>query len=193
LESYQTSYPEEVLWREQMLAFLSEEPNCFERHHLTGHFTASAWLLDKTGTKALLMHHAKLDMWLNLGGHCDGDDDVLRVAIKEAQEESGIQGISALSSDIFDLSIHAIPPFREVPAHVHYDVRFLLQVTTDEAVQQNAESKALRWVGNDKLTLPPLDPDTLRLFDKWQAFLLRYANGKCQNTSTLSRSQSRTV
>jgi 8-oxo-dGTP pyrophosphatase MutT (NUDIX family) len=116
------------------------------------------------------MHHAKLDKWMQLGGHCDGDSDVLRVAIKETQEESGINNIIALSDEIFDIDIHLIPDTPREPAHLHFDVRFLLQVHPDsyETIIQNEESKALAWFGrNDKF--PTNSRSVVRMFEKWVA------------------------
>lgn len=86
----------------------------------------------------LFLHHTKLDTWFQLDEHCDGDSDVLAVTIKEAQEESGIMGIEPVQGKIFDINIHCIPENKRDKAHDHYDVRFLLQVTSDEQLVQNA-------------------------------------------------------
>jgi len=158
---------QEVTFKRDMIAFVQAHPECFERSLLHGHVTASAWLVNKEGTHVLLMHHAKLDTWLQLGGHCDGDSDVLRVAIKEAQEESGIMHIVPVSEDIFDIDVHRIPANSREPEHDHYDVRFLLQVMSDESVMINKESKALRWVGKNIDELPTGRPAIIRMFTKW--------------------------
>ncbi len=150
-----------------MLSFLDLYPNCFNRELSIGHFTASAWLINKQGTHALLMHHAKLGQWFQLGGHCDGNSNTLEVAIKEAQEESGIQQIEAVSPQIFDIDIHLIPANKKDPAHFHYDVRFLLQVTSDEQVVQNRESNELRWISKDPSDLPTSSPSLCRMHEKW--------------------------
>jgi 8-oxo-dGTP pyrophosphatase MutT (NUDIX family) len=169
LENYQPVDPNEIEARARMLGFVKTNPNCFDRELLQGHITASAWLLNKDQTKALLLHHAKLNVWCQLGGHCDGDSNVLQVAIKEAQEESGINGIEPLSTDIFDIDIHAIPEYNNIPAHYHYDVRFLLQVQSDEKVIGNNESKDIRWFALDS-QLPTNAESIHRMFRKWQAF-----------------------
>jgi 8-oxo-dGTP pyrophosphatase MutT (NUDIX family) len=158
---------QEVLFKKDMLAFIAQHPNCFERSLDIGHITASAWLLSKDHSTALLMHHTKLDRWFQLGGHCDGDPDVLRVAIKEAQEESGIQDITPVSPAIFDIDIHLIPANKREKEHYHYDVRFLLQVASDEQVVQSNESKELRWIGKNSAELPTDNPAVVRLFNKW--------------------------
>ena len=166
LEKYSPEIQEELAFKEQMLKFLHEKSDAFHRSCLEGHFTASALLLNKDMSKALLMHHTKLDKWFQLGGHCDGDSNVLAVALKEAQEESGIVKIEPVYRDIFDIDIHKIPKFNKDPEHLHFDIRFLLKVTSDETVIQNKESKELKWFGKDE-TIPTDNPSVLRLFNKW--------------------------
>jgi 8-oxo-dGTP pyrophosphatase MutT (NUDIX family) len=167
LNAYNPVAPEEQRCKKQMLEFIQAHENCFERTLSVGHMTASVWLLSNDKTKALLMHHTKLDKWLQLGGHCDGDPDVLAVAIKEAQEESGIQAISPVSKSIFDIDIHWFPAMNENPAHYHYDVRFLLYVTSQEPITQNHEAKELRWIGKNRNELPTKNRTIVRMFDKW--------------------------
>ena len=167
LENYFPDDPQEIIFKKQILNFINQYPNCFERSLEIGHVTASAWLVNRNGTEALLMHHRKLDNWFQLGGHCDGNPDVLSVAIKEAQEESGIENISALSNNIFDIDIHLIPANTKEKEHYHYDIRFLLQVTSDEKVIQNSESKELRWISKDFSKMPTNNPSVVRMFNKW--------------------------
>lgn len=167
LQRHQPTDTTEQECKKQMLEFVTEHANCFERSLEQGHITASAWLVNKDDSQALLMHHAKLDAWFQLGGHCDGDPNVLAVAIKEAQEESGINNIVPAQQAIFDIDIHLIPAYKDIPAHYHYDVRFLLRVVSDEQVIQNSESKELRWVAKDRQALPTDSPSVVRMFTKW--------------------------
>ena len=136
--------------------FVNEEPQCFQRSLLIGHVTGSAWVINESGTRALLLHHAKLNRWLQPGGHCDGDANVLQVALREAQEESGLLSLQAVSSDIFDVDVHWIPQRGAeqtfVPGHWHYDVRFLLRASENEPLQINHEAKAWRWVDLNEIT-----------------------------------------
>ena len=92
----------------------------------------------------LLTHHRKLDRWLQLGGHADGDVDLGRVALREAEEESGLADL-AVEPEIFDLDRHWIPARAEVPGHWHYDVRFVVRATGSEDFVVSAESHALAW------------------------------------------------
>ncbi len=166
LQQYKPT-PEEQDYKSRMLVFLNKHSDAFERSLQIGHFTASAWLLSVDGSQALLMHHAKLNLWVQLGGHADGDTDLLAVAIKEAQEESGIMGIEPISPEIFDIDIHAIPTNSKEAAHEHFDVRFLLRVTSNEHLIANKESKELRWIGKDAAELPTNQRSVVRLFEKW--------------------------
>jgi len=167
LEEYFPIANEELLCKEQMIDFVKKYNNCFDRSLSIGHVTASAWLLNNDKSMALLMHHAKLDKWIQLGGHCDGNPDVLAVAIKEAQEESGIQNISPINKKIFDIDIHLFPATSQNKGHYHYDVRFLLQATGKEFIVQNHESKELRWISKDISKLPTTSRSIVRMFDKW--------------------------
>ena len=165
LNAYNPS-EQEIQFKREVIEFINNNPNCFERSLEIGHITGSAWLINKKGTHALLMHHAKLDRWVQLGGHCDGNADVLAVAIKEAQEESGIMNIMPMSSAIFDIDIHLIPENPKENAHYHYDVRFLLKVASDEEIVKNSESKELRWIAKGD-QLPTSSPSVVRMHKKW--------------------------
>ncbi len=169
LDNYVPMTEEETATQQRVIEFVQAQENCFERSLEIGHITGSAWLLNKEGSHALLMHHTKLDRWFQLGGHCDGESNVLAVALKEAQEESGISDIAAVSFEIFDIDVHTIPEHKDIKAHEHYDIRFLLQVQSDELVVQNKESKELRWIAKtSKLTdLPTQEASVLRMFEKW--------------------------
>jgi len=144
---------------QRMLQFVLSTPNCFERSHAAGHITGSAWLLNPAGDKVLLTLHRKLCKWLQPGGHADGDFDILRVSLREAEEESGIAGIVPVSGDIYDVDIHSIPARPGEPQHLHYDVRYLLRAPHENFVV-SAESLCLAWVRFEELaTLSPA-PDT---------------------------------
>lgn len=169
LQHYHPTDPGEQLSKQRMLQFLETHHDCFERACVSGHFTASSWLLNKDGSQALLLLHGKLNIWLQAGGHCDGDPNMLRVAIKEAQEESGIIDIKPVSESIFDIDVHLIPPHGPDPEHYHYDVRFLLQVQSDEPLICSPESQALQWFGKDKTQLPNKNQSIMRMFEKWIA------------------------
>lgn len=154
LIDYTPDCSEEQVYKEKMIELLKASDTCFLRSCRVGHFTASAFLLNKNKSHVLMMHHTKLDKWMQLGGHCDGDTDVHAVAIKEAQEESGIDQIKLLSEAIFDIDIHLIPSNSKDEAHYHFDIRFILHAYENDNFVQNRESKELRWIPvNAKETL----------------------------------------
>lgn len=125
--------------------FLGDDPEAFERSNPVGHFTGSALVVDPNAGKILLTHHAKMMKWQQLGGHCDGIRDPFFVAWKEAYEESGLKLILPASPEIFDLSLHTIPSYREVPGHLHYDVRYLFFADSADGFVKSDESLDLAW------------------------------------------------
>jgi 8-oxo-dGTP pyrophosphatase MutT (NUDIX family) len=152
LKNHQPFNQEETQFKQQMTEFINLNTDCFERSLLIGHITGSAWIVDKSRQFTLLTHHRKLNKWFQTGGHCDGDSDVLNVAIKEAMEETGLTDIQAISLSIFDIDIHQIPERKGVPQHLHYDVRFLLEADINEPLIISSESSDLTWVEISKVS-----------------------------------------
>lgn len=132
--------------RDRIAAFVEANADCFERSLLQGHVTGSAWIVDPSRSQCLLTHHRKLERWLQLGGHADGQADILEVAMREAREESGLASLVPVATEIFDCDVHSIPARKTEPQHWHYDVRFLLEADPDEALVISEESKELAWV-----------------------------------------------
>ncbi|MDT8410670.1 MAG: NUDIX hydrolase, partial [Wenzhouxiangellaceae bacterium] len=131
-----------------------------------GHITGSAWLVDPSGSEVLLTHHRKLDRWLQLGGHSDGDPDTAAVALREAGEESGL-AVELLSPDILDIDIHEIPARKDDPAHFHFDVRYVVASTSGRDYQVSAESNNLAWVAIEAVESLTREPSILRMARKW--------------------------
>jgi RimJ/RimL family protein N-acetyltransferase/8-oxo-dGTP pyrophosphatase MutT (NUDIX family) len=147
--------------------FAQAHPDACERAQQAGHFTGSAWLVSADGRRALLMHHRKLDRWLQPGGHADGDPDLAAVALREAGEETGLTGL-VVEPAVFDLDRHAIPARGAEPAHWHHDVRFVVRATDNEAFVLNEESHALAWREvTDIAADASLDSSLRRLAARW--------------------------
>jgi len=143
--------------------------DCCERTLKIGHFTGSAWLVSADGQRALLTHHRKLNRWLQLGGHADGEGDLAAVALREAQEESGLPGLS-VEGEVFDLDRHFIPERGVEPWHWHYDVRFVVRASDDEGFTVNEESHDLAWRRIDEIAADPQADESLRrMARKWLA------------------------
>lgn len=168
LRSYRRRYPDEADVVDRFEKLLQAYPDCFRRDCWAGHITGSAWLVDAHGDEVLLTHHRKLDIWVQLGGHSDGDPDTPEVARREAEEESGLI-VEALSSEIFDLDIHAIPARRNDPEHLHFDVRFAFVTTSGRDYRVSDESHDLAWVKVDELDRFSREQSMLRMARKWLA------------------------
>ena len=125
-------------------SFVHEHADCARRELQIGHLTGSAWLVSADGERILLTHHRKLNRWLQLGGHADGDTDLAAVALREAEEESGLIDLS-VEPEIFDLDRHWIPERGHEPGHWHYDMRFVVRANGSEAFAISEESLALAW------------------------------------------------
>jgi 8-oxo-dGTP pyrophosphatase MutT (NUDIX family) len=169
LENYHTDNPEEMGFKPRMLDLLARYPDCFERSCIPpGHFTGSCLVLGYKGEKTLMTHHQILDRWLQLGGHADGNPDILDVALREGEEESGLTGIRALLPGIFNIDIHDIPanPKKGEAAHQHYDVQFLLY-TPQEEFTVSTESRDLQWLTYETAISRAVDPGLKRLLGKW--------------------------
>jgi 8-oxo-dGTP pyrophosphatase MutT (NUDIX family) len=172
LEKYKNLYPDEANLAEDFLMFLNaKNEDSFCRTNLTRHFTASVWLISPDGNEALLTHHRKLNRWLQLGGHCDGNSDVLASALREAREESGIEDIQPIGNEIFDLDKHFIPSRTTEPEHFHYDIRFLVRAATKEFLVSD-ESNHLKWFHHsDHFFQSPEAQDLRRMHARWKKFL----------------------
>jgi 8-oxo-dGTP pyrophosphatase MutT (NUDIX family) len=167
LRDYAGRWPAEALRVEDFLALLADRADPFVRERIAGHFTASAWLVDRGGRRILLTHHRKLGLWLQLGGHADGDRDLARTALREAEEESGLSGLRVVPG-IFDLDRHRIPEHKNVPAHWHYDVRYIVQAGDDEDFVVSDESHALAWRDVESLAVDEMaDASLRRMAAKW--------------------------
>jgi 8-oxo-dGTP pyrophosphatase MutT (NUDIX family) len=169
LKDYAFRHPQEEEVLTSFTAFVSNEPECFKRELAQGHITGSAWVVSRDGSEVLLTHHRKLDRWLQLGGHADGDTDVLSVAFKEAEEESGLSGFTHLGAGIFDIDVHRIPERKGEPEHFHYDVRYVLRADGPTDYVVSDESHDLRWVKLDEVETLTREVSMMRMVAKWKS------------------------
>jgi 8-oxo-dGTP pyrophosphatase MutT (NUDIX family) len=148
-------------------SFLETYDDGFVRSNTFGHFTGSAWLVSADGERVLLTHHRKLGRWLQLGGHADGDSDLARVALREAEEESGLSDL-VVEGDIFDLDRHWIPDRNGEPGHWHYDVRYVVRATGKENFTVSEESLELAWKDIAPIASDPnADESMRRMAQRW--------------------------
>ncbi len=169
LRRYCDQWQGQAMEAAQFEIFLHTHADAFERSNPMGHFTGSAWLASADGQRVLLMHHRKLDRWLQPGGHADGDADLAHVALREAQEETGLVDLR-VEGDIFDIDRHRIPARMNEPEHWHYDVRYVARAVADERFAVNQESRALAWRSvADVAADENLDDSLRRMARKWLA------------------------
>jgi 8-oxo-dGTP pyrophosphatase MutT (NUDIX family) len=175
LARYRAAHPDEAVCADRIRVLVETQRDCFERTCFPGHVTASAWVLSPDGKRFLLTHHRKLDRWLQLGGHADGEADVAAVALREAREESGLAELRfAWAADApvpIDLDVHPIPARGSEPAHHHHDVRFVLVAAPGQTIFESDESTALEWFDMDALEDVADDDSVLRLGRKVRRLL----------------------
>lgn len=174
LADYANRHPEHAALADEFSTLLDDPENPFLRSRLAGHFTGSAWLVSADGERVLLTHHRKLDRWLQLGGHADGERDLAKVALTEAKEESGLAGLVLEDGVLFDIDKHWIPERKDVPGHWHYDARYVVRALGSEAFVVSEESLALAWrtvaeVAAEAIATPDGDPSLPRMARRWLA------------------------
>lgn len=146
--SYVTSFEDERPFISQFSELLKSS-GCYFRDHLPGHITGSAWIINEEKTHVLLVHHAKLNKWLQPGGHADGEEDIIKVALREVVEETGLTNLVELVPGIFDLDIHPIPAWKDFPEHFHYDIRYAFTAQRNDELLVSEESHDVKWIAID--------------------------------------------
>ena len=173
LEQHSCADPREREDRDRILAFIARHENPFDRRIAEGHLTGSAVIISVSGDRVLLLHHRKLEKWLQPGGHGEpGETSGEAVALREAREETGIEGLvlHPLAPRPLDVDVHDIPARGEEPAHQHLDLRYLFLAPERAVATLNAtESRDLRWFRWSELGGLGLDPGLLRAFEKARA------------------------
>ena len=152
IKNYIRKYPCEKSPK-RVLSFLTGGGDAFSNKNWLGHFTGSAWVVSPKKNKVLLTHHKILNKWLQLGGHADGEQNLLNVAIREAKEESGMTKIAVIDEQIFDMDIHRVFGRKNEPSHLHYDVRFIFEANPkNENIVVSSESFGVEWIPIDKIS-----------------------------------------
>lgn len=162
IAAYEPWNEQEALDKIELLSALSEN-DIFFRENLRAHMTASAWVVNATRDKILMIYHNIYDSWSWLGGHADGQEDLLSVAVREVQEESGIQKVKPLSEEIFSLEILTVDGHekrgRYVPSHLHLNVTYLLEAAEDERLQAKPdENSGVAWFFLEEAVLRSTEP-----------------------------------
>ncbi len=154
-----------------MLKFIDCFDDVLTRDNEFGHFTASSWIVNKDKTKVLMIYHNIYNSWTWTGGHADGDDNLLHVAIKEAKEETSIENIKPLSENIFSLEIPTVNGHvkrgKYVSSHLHFNITYLLQADEDDEIKiKPDENSGVKWVDIDKAIEISTEPQMQVIFKK---------------------------
>ncbi|MEJ2141997.1 MAG: NUDIX hydrolase [Gammaproteobacteria bacterium] len=148
LRDHHTHFMDESGFVKRAINYIEQHEDCFYRELWPAHVTGSAWVVSPDRERVLLMHHKKHDQWFQPGGHADGDADIVRVALRETSEETGLDStqVKLLNLNVFDVDIHTIPAIGSDPQHEHIDVRFLVEIDDSLPVPGNDESHDVLWV-----------------------------------------------
>jgi 8-oxo-dGTP pyrophosphatase MutT (NUDIX family) len=175
LDRYAARFPDESAMTDRIRVLVNDHTDCFERTCRPGHITGSAWVLSRDRTRCLLVHHAKLNRWLQPGGHADGENAIHEVALREVREETGLVNLELPTIDgelvPLDLDVHLIPArYRDgqliEDAHEHHDVRFLVTAKGDEPIALSEESHDLGWFTRDEILARTDEESVLRMLRK---------------------------
>ena len=165
----------EALDKEVMLSFIEKNDDVFVRDNKIAHMTTSGWITNKDRNKILMIYHNIYDSWAWVGGHADGDEDLMHVVRKEIEEETGISDIKFLSDEIYGLNIvtvdNHIKRGKEVNSHLHFDIEYLIEADDTIPLQiKEDENSGVQWVDIDKVveysTEEKMKPIYQRLIDK---------------------------
>src|SRR3569832_1231265 len=148
LRDYRTRYIDEAAMVAKTRRFVLEHVFCFVCLLVFGLFSGSAWVVNPGRDHVFLLHHRKLNLWLQPGGHADNNHDIIDVALSETAEESGADPgrVRLLSDRIFDIDVHSVPETPTEPRHEHNDIRFLVELDDLLHLPGNDESHAVAWV-----------------------------------------------
>jgi 8-oxo-dGTP pyrophosphatase MutT (NUDIX family) len=176
LERYRQAFPAEVSIVGQICSLVEGHADCFQRTCRPGHITGAAWIASADRRRFLLTHHRKLDRWLQLGGHADGQSSVDEVALREAREESGLSAFDMVPIDgvlmPFDVDVHQIPARYDAAgqmledAHEHYDIRFLMVAHAGQEISASDESHDVGWFTPEEIRQLTDEESVLRMLRK---------------------------
>ncbi len=160
---YQPCNEQEAADQRLILRCLSAEPDVWTRRNALVHMTASAWVVNADRSRVLMAYHRIYDSWSWLGGHADGDSDLLRVAIREAREESGLTRVRALWEEIFSLESLTVDGHIKrgeyVSSHIHLNATYLLEADESEPLAVKAdENSAVAWFALDEAVRASTEP-----------------------------------
>ena len=155
IKKYKPYNEQEEKDKELMLKYINTFDDVLTRNNEICHFTASNWIVNKDRTKVLMVYHNIYKSWAWTGGHADGDSDLIHVALKEANEETGLTNLKVISDGIFSLQILTVDSHikrgKFVASHLHLDCCFLVEADENEELRiKDDENSGVKWVDNNK-------------------------------------------
>lgn len=150
IENYIPVNEQEENDKKVMLDYMKHNPDYLTRENKVAHFTTSIWTVNRERTKTLMVYHNIYDSWSWIGGHADGEEDLAKVALRELEEETGVENATLVSKDIFSLEILTVDGHmkkgRYIPSHLHFNVTFLAEADeTQMLVVNEEENKGVKW------------------------------------------------
>jgi len=163
IEAYVPQNEQETVDKQMILTFMERNPDCLDRTNLAAHFSASGWIVYLKRDKVLMCYHKVYDSWSWTGGHADGESDLETVAIREANEETGVHAVSVNPSEIFSLECLYVMGHEKrgtyVPCHLHLNLTYLLEADDTEALTVNQdENNGVRWFTTEEALTRPTEP-----------------------------------
>ena len=179
LEKYEPYNEQEQRDKEAMLRHMSLSNDYLTREDTTAHFSASNWIVNKERTKVLMIYHNIYQSWAWTGGHADGDEDLMYVALKEAEEETGLKNIKVLSDGIFAIQIATVDGHikrgKYVSSHLHLDCCFLLEADEKDEIRiKEDENKGIKWVPIEDAPKLTSEPKMVPIYTKLNEKLNKY-------------------
>lgn len=156
IQKYTPFNEQESIDQQVLLHALETQQDVFERKNKFMHFSTSCWIVNPTHDKALMIYHKIYDSWSWLGGHADGNPNLLEVAIKEMQEESGVTNYHLVSEEPFSLEVLTVDGHikkgKYVNSHLHLNVTYLFEVNeTEKLVKNDVETNGVKWINIDDI------------------------------------------
>ena len=171
IEKYIPYNEQEVRDKELMLKYINTFNDVLTRENKMCHFTASNWIINKNRTKVLMIYHNIYKSWAWTGGHADGDSDLLHVALKEAEEETGLNNLKLLNDGIFGLQILTVDSHikrgKYVSSHLHLDCCFLFEANEEDELKiKEDENSGVKWINIDESTKITNEEKTKAIYEK---------------------------
>ena len=163
IENYRPFNEQEKRDKKVILDFIGANSDAFLRSNLIAHMTASAWIVNSLRTKTLLVYHRLFDSWSWTGGHADGEEDLLAVALREVREETGVKNPRPVSEDIYSVEVLTVDGHEKhgeyVPSHLHMNVTYLLEADESETLHIcREENSGVAWFSLEEALAASTEP-----------------------------------